>query len=177
VIRDVCPDCEGEGRVRKEKILGIKIPAGVEDGTRLRVSGEGEAGLLGGPPGDLYVILKVRKHEFFERRANDLYCTIPISIAQAVLGADIKVPTLRGQERLRIPEGTQSGAVFRLRGKGFPSVDGHSRGDLYVSVYVVVPRHLTREQRHLIETLEHSLRIENKPLERHEAEKVKGYSG
>ena len=177
VIRDACPDCEGEGRVRNEKILGIKIPAGVEDGTRLRVSGEGEAGYQGGPPGDLYVILKVREHEFFERRGNDLYCVIPLSIAQAVLGADIKVPTLRGQERLRIPEGTQSGAVFRLRGKGFPSVDGHASGDLYASVHVVVPRHLTRDQRRMIESLEHSVRVENKPLERRAAEKVKGYSG
>jgi molecular chaperone DnaJ len=174
VIRDACPDCEGEGRIRKEKVLGIKIPAGVEDGTRLRVSGEGEAGYQGGSPGDLYVVLRVRGHEFFERRGNDLYCTIPLSIAQAALGTDIKVPTLRGQERLRIPEGTQSGAVFRLRGKGFPSVDGHAPGDLYVSVHVVVPRHLTREQRRVIESLEHSLRVENKPLERRAAEKVKG---
>jgi molecular chaperone DnaJ len=177
VIRDACPDCRGEGRVRREKVLGLKIPAGVEDGTRLRVTGEGEAGYYGGPPGDLYVILSVREHEYFERKGNDLYCTIPLSIAQAVLGAEIKVPTLRGQERLRIPEGTQSGAVFRLRGKGFPSLDGHAPGDLYVTVQVVVPRQLSREQRRLIEMLEHSVRVENKPLERRASEKVKDYYG
>jgi len=175
VIREACPDCQGEGRVRKEKVLGIKIPAGVEDGTRLRVSGEGEAGYQGGPAGDLYVILKVRAHDYFERRGSDLYYTIPLSMAQATLGTEIKVPTLRGQERLRIPEGTQSGAVFRLRGKGFPRLDGHGPGDLYVTVHVVVPRHLTREQRRVIESLEHALRVENKPLERRVAEKVKDY--
>lgn len=172
-----CPECRGEGRVRQEKVLGLKIPAGVDDGTRLRVTGEGEAGFHGGPPGDLYVVVKVREHPFFERRGTDLYCTIPVSMAQATLGTEIKVPTLRGQERLRIPEGTQSGSVFRLRGKGFPDLDGRGHGDLYVAIHVVVPRHLTREQRQLIESLGHSLRVENKPLEKHKAEKVKDISG
>lgn len=173
VIRELCPDCHGEGRVRREKILGLKIPAGVEDGMRLRVSGEGEAGYNGGPAGDLYVAISIREHPFFERRGRDLYYTLPISLVQAVLGAEIKVPTLKGQDRLRIPEGTQSGSVFRLRGKGFPSVDGRGAGDLYVTVQVVIPKHLSREQRRLLESLEHALRVENKPLQRTAAEKVR----
>ncbi|MFB3923578.1 MAG: molecular chaperone DnaJ [Terriglobia bacterium] len=173
VIREACPDCKGEGRVRKEKILGLRIPAGVDDGTRLRISGEGEAGYQGGSPGDLYVVLKVREHPYFLRQGSELYCTIPISITQAALGAEIKVPTLRGQERLRIPEGTQSGSVFRLRGKGFPSVDGRGPGDLFVNVHVVVPKNLNREQRRMLETLEHAVRIDNKPLDRHAAEKAR----
>jgi molecular chaperone DnaJ len=163
--------------VREEKILGLKIPAGVDDGTRLRVSGEGEAGSHGGPPGDLYVVVRVREHSFFERRGTDLYCTIPISMAQATLGTEIKVPTLRGQERLRIPEGTQSGSVFRLRGKGFPDLNGRGHGDLYVTIHVVVPRHLTREQRQIIEALGHAFRVENKPLAKHAAEKLKSFVG
>lgn len=173
VIREACPDCQGEGRVRQEKVLGLKIPSGVDDGTRLRVSGEGEAGYQGGLPGDLYVVLKVREHPFYVRQGSDLYCTIPVSIVQAALGAEIKVLTLRGQERLRIPEGTQSGSVFRMRGKGFPNLNGRGPGDLFVSVHVVVPKHLSRDQRRLLETLEHALGIENKPLDRRAAEKVR----
>lgn len=169
VIREVCPDCRGEGRIRQEKVLGIKIPAGVEGGMRLRVSGEGEAGFNGGPPGDLYVAISVREHHFFERRASDLYCTIPVSVIQAALGTDLKVPTLRGQEHLRIPEGTQNGAVFRLRGKGFPSLNGHGNGDLYVVLHVVIPKSLSREQRRILESLDHALRVENKPLDRNSA--------
>lgn len=173
MIREACPECQGEGRVRQEKVLGLKIPAGVEDGMRLRVSGEGEAGQQGGPPGDLYVLVSIREHPFLERRGRDLYCTIPISLVQAALGAEVKVPLLRGQERLRIPEGTQTGSVFRLRGKGFPSIDGHGPGDLYVAVHVVVPKHLNREQRRTIESLENALRVENKPLPR-PAERTRG---
>lgn len=177
VIREPCPTCHGEGRVRQEKVLGLKIPAGVDDGTRLRVSGEGEAGLHGGPPGDLYVVLKVREHPFFERRGNDLYCSIPISVTQAALGTEIKVPTLRGQERLRIPEGTQPGSVFRIRGMGVPSLDGRSPGDLYAMIQVVIPTHLTREQRRMMEMLSASVRVDNKPLHRQVAEKVKDIFG
>ena len=150
--------------MREEKVLGLKIPAGVEDGMRLRVSGEGEAGHQGGPPGDLYVLISVRRHEFFERRGNDLYYTVPISLVQATLGTEIKVPLLKGNEKLRVPEGTQSGSVFRLRGKGFPSVDGRGPGDLYVTVQVVIPHHLSREQRRTIESLGEALRVENKPI-------------
>ncbi len=177
VIREPCPDCHGEGRVRQERILGIKIPAGVDDGTRLRVGGEGEAGFQGGPSGDLYVVLSVREHPYFERRGNDLYCTIPISVGQAALGTEIKVPTLRGQERLKIPEGTQTASVFRLRGMGLPSLDGGGQGDLYVMVHVVVPTRLSREQRRLLELLGASARVENKPLERRAGGRVKNMFG
>ncbi len=173
VVRDECPACHGEGRVRQEKVLQIKIPPGVDDGTRLRVSGEGEAGTLGGHPGDLYVVPKVCDHPYFERRGSDLYCTIPVSIAQAALGAEIKVPSLRGLERLRIPEGTQTGSVFRLRGLGMPSLDGRGPGDLYVAMRVVVPTRLSREQRRLLETLGSSVRVENKPIERRAPEEGK----
>ncbi len=177
VMRKPCSSCHGEGRLRQEKVLGIKVPAGVDDGIRLRVGGEGEAGFNGGPPGDLYMVLRVRKHPFFERHADDLYCTIPVSIAQAALGVEIKVPLLRGQERLRIPEGTQSGAVFRLHGKGLPSLNGRGHGDLYVTIHVVIPRRLTREQRRLFEALGQSLPVENKPLDRRVAEKAKDMFG
>jgi molecular chaperone DnaJ len=177
VIQEPCPACHGEGRIRQEKVLSIKIPAGVDDGMRLRVSGEGEAGAKGGPPGDLYVVLQVREHSFFERRGNDLYCRVPLSVAQAALGTEIRVPTLRGDERLRIPEGTQTGTVFRVRGMGLPNLEGRGQGDLYISVHVVTPTHLTREQRRLMEMLHGSTRIENKPLQRRAAEKMKDIYG
>jgi molecular chaperone DnaJ len=177
VMREACAACRGKGRVQQEKVLGVKIPAGVDEGTRLRVVGEGESGERGGPPGDLYVVVRVQEHEYFDRRGNDLYYVIPISISQATLGAEIKVPTLRGHERLRIPEGTQNGSVFRLKGHGMPSVDGRRQGDLYVSVHVVTPTRLSREQRSMFELLTSSLRVENKPLERRAAEKVKDVFG
>lgn len=177
VIREPCPECRGRGWTHEEKVLGLKIPPGVDDGTRLRVGGEGEAGERGGPPGDLYVVLRVREHPYFERRADDLYCTVPISITQAVLGTEFKVPTLRGEERLRIPEGTQSGSVFRLRGLGMPSLDGRGQGDLYVAVHVVIPTRLSRDHRRLLEMLGYSVRVENKPLDRRTGEKVKNTFG
>lgn len=172
-----CPDCHGEGRVRHEKVLGIKIPSGVDDGTRLRISGEGEAGRHGGPPGDLYVVLKVRPHPFFERRGDDLHVKIPISITQAALGAEFMVPTLQGTHKVKVPAGTQPGAVFRLRGHGMPVLNGRGRGDLYVYVDVIIPQRLTREQRMLLESLAPSVQVENKPVERTPAEKVKDIFG
>ncbi len=174
VIREPCPACQGQGRSRQEKVLGIKIPAGVEEGMRLRVSGEGESGVYGGPAGDLYVVLHVREHAYFERDGSDLYCTVPISIAQAALGTEIKVPTLKAQERLRIPEGTQSGSVFRLRGLGMPRVEEGGRGDLYVRVQVMVPTNLSREQRRLLESLGAVVRVDNKPMSRQTEGRVKG---
>jgi molecular chaperone DnaJ len=177
VIREACPKCQGEGRVRLEKVLGVKIPAGVEDGMRLLVNGEGDAGHHGGGPGDLYVVLRVHEHPFFERRGNDLYCTIPISVPQAVLGTEIKVPTLRGFERLRIPEGTQTGSVFRIRGRGLPILEGRGQGDLYVSVTVAIPTKLSREQRRLMESLLGSLQVENAPVQRRVRDKVKDIFG
>jgi len=177
IMREACQVCRGKGQVQQEKILGLKIPAGVEEGTRLRVTGEGEAGSRGGPHGDLYVVLRVREHPYFDRQGNDLYYTIPISITQAILGVEIRVPTLRGLERLRIPEGTQNGSVFRLRGAGMPSVDGRRQGDLYVSVHVLTPTGLSREQRRMFEMLNSTLRVENRPLERRPSEKVKDVFG
>lgn len=177
VIRDLCPSCKGEGRVNAERVLGLKIPPGVDDGTRLRVAGEGGVATRGSAPGDLYVILKVREHPYFERRGDDLHCTIPLSISQASLGVEVMVPTLHGEERLRIPEGAQSGQVYRLRGFGMPVLEGRGRGDLYVTVLVVTPTRLTREQRRWLEALAPFVRVENKPLNRRTAEKTRDIYG
>ena len=151
VIKDVCHGCRGEGRVERDKLLEIKIPAGVDNGSRLRITGEGEAGELGAPRGDLYVIVHIKEHKRFERRDANLYCTIPVSFAQAALGAEVSVPTLEGEQKLRITEGTQSNSVFRLKGKGMPVLGGRGRGDLYVEVNLVTPTNLSREQRRLLE--------------------------
>ena len=166
VVKERCPECRGQGRVEREKTIELRIPAGVDTGTRLRVTGEGEPGPNDGPPGDLYVVLEVKEHAFFERRGADLYCTIPISIVQATLGTELQVPGLSGEEKLKVPEGTQSGAVFRIRGKGLSDPHGGGKGDLYYHVRVLTPTKLTREQRKLIEQLGSSLKVENKPAER-----------
>jgi molecular chaperone DnaJ len=166
IVKERCPDCRGQGRVEREKTIELRIPPGVDTGTRLRVGGEGEPGANGGAHGDLYVVLEVKEHPFFERRGADLYCTIPVSIAQATLGTELQVPGLGGEEKLKIPEGTQSGAVFRLRGKGLADPHGGGKGDLYYHVRVETPTKLTREQRKLIEQLGASLKVENKPAER-----------
>ena len=147
IVKERCADCRGQGRVERERSIDLRIPPGVDTGTRLRISGEGEPGPNGGPAGDLYVVLDVKEHNFFERRGADLYCTIPISIAQATLGAELQVPGLSSEERLKIPEGTQSGAVFRIKGKGLPDPHGGGRGDLYYLVRVITPSKLTKEQR------------------------------
>jgi molecular chaperone DnaJ len=166
IVKERCPDCRGQGRVEIEKTIELRIPPGVDTGTRLRVGGEGEPGTNGGAHGDLYVVLEVKEHPYFERRGADLYCTIPVSIAQATLGTELPVPGLSGEEKLKIPEGTQSGAVFRLRGKGLADPHGGGKGDLYYHVRVLTPTKLTREQRKLIEQLGASLKVENKPAER-----------
>src|SRR6266849_1409771 len=166
IIKERCTECRGQGRVEKERTIELRIPPGVDTGTRLRVQGEGEPGPNGGPTGDLYVVLEVKEHPFFERRGADLYCTIPISIAQAALGAELQVPGLGGDEKLKIPEGTESGAVFRLRGKGLADPHGGGKGDLYYHVRVLTPTKLTREQRKLIEQLGATLKVDNKPAER-----------
>ena len=163
VISDPCPKCKGEGRMVAEKTIDAKIPAGVEDGTRVRFSGMGEAGSLGGPYGDLYVVLSVKEHPFFERRGNDLYCVVPISFAQAALGTEITVPTLESEHTLKIPEGTQSATVLKIRGKGVPVLNGYGKGDLYVEVRVQTPTKLNRRQRELFEELAGLSHIENKP--------------
>jgi molecular chaperone DnaJ len=151
VIREVCRECRGEGRVERERTLEIKLPPGVDSGSRLRVAGEGEAGDPGAPRGDLYVMVHVKEHELFQRRDANLYCAIPISFAQAALGSEVSVTTLESQEVLRIPEGTQTGTVFRLKGKGMPVLGGRGRGDQYVAVNVVTPTSLSKEQRRALE--------------------------
>jgi molecular chaperone DnaJ len=166
IVKERCPDCRGNGRVERERTIELRIPPGVDTGTRLRVQGEGEPGPNGGPAGDLYVVLDVKEHVFFERRGADLYCTIPLSVAQASLGAELQVPGLNSEERLKIPEGTQSGAVFRVKAKGLPDPHGGGRGDLYYHVRVVTPTKLTKEQRKLLEQLDATLKVDNKPAER-----------
>src|SRR5262249_7513699 len=146
-ISDPCTRCKGEGRTVQQKTIDAKIPAGVEDGTRIRFTGVGEAGAHGGPAGDLYVVLRVKEHPFFERQGNDLYCVIPISVTQAALGVEIPVPTLEGEQALRIPEGTQSGATLKIRGKGVPVLNGRGKGDLFVGIRVQTPTKLTKRQR------------------------------
>jgi molecular chaperone DnaJ len=179
IVRERCPECRGQGRIERERTIDLRIPPGVDTGTRLRVAGEGEPGPNGGPAGDLYVVLDVKEHPFFERRGADLYCTIPLSIVQATLGTELQVPGLNGEERLKIPEGTQSGAVFRLKGKGLADPHGGGKGDLYYHVRVLTPTKLTREQRKLIEQLGAMLKVENKPADRNSSifEKVKDIFG
>ncbi len=177
VIRDPCPTCHGRGRLRKEKVLEIKIPAGVDNGSRLRIQGEGEAGEHGGPAGDLYVVIYVEEHPFFQRQGNNIYCQIPIGITQAVLGAEIAVPTLEGEDKLKIPEGTQSGTVFRLRNKGIVSLDERGRGDQFVTVNVVIPSKLSKEQRQLFESLARLNKDDEVSHERNIFEKVKDIFG
>jgi molecular chaperone DnaJ len=153
IIRTPCKICRGQGRIEKEKTIEIKIPAGVETGSRLRVTGEGEAGVGGGPTGDLYIVIHVAEHEHFERQGNNLYSAVPITFAQAALGADITVRTLDGEEELEVPPGTQTGTVFRVKGKGMPNLGGRGHGDLFVAVTLVTPKTLTKEQRQLLEQL------------------------
>jgi molecular chaperone DnaJ len=179
IVRERCPECRGQGRFEREKTIELRIPPGVDTGTRLRVAGEGEPGPNNGPAGDLYVVLEVKEHPFFERRGADLYCTIPLSIAQASLGTELQVPGLAGEEKLKIPEGTQSGAVFRIKGKGLADPRGGGKGDLYYHVRVLTPTKLTREQRKLMEQLGYTIRVDNKPADRNSSifDKVKDIFG
>ncbi|HEY6188006.1 MAG TPA: molecular chaperone DnaJ [Pyrinomonadaceae bacterium] len=162
VIKTPCDACQGAGRVEREKTMEVKIPAGVETGSRLRIAGEGEAGTGGGQTGDLYVIIHVSEHDLFERQGSNLYSSVPVTFAQAALGAEITVKTLDGEQQVKIPAGTQTGTVFRLKGHGVPVLGGRGRGDLFVSVTVITPTTLTREQRNLLEQL---AKIESSDLE------------
>jgi molecular chaperone DnaJ len=157
-ISDPCSDCHGRGRVRKTRTLAVKVPAGVDDGDRIRLSGEGEAGRNGGPPGDLYVEIRVNPHKIFERDGANLSCEVPVSVAAATLGGEVELPTLNGNVALKIPSGTQSGKVFRLRGKGVRTVRDQRIGDLFAQVAVETPVNLTAEQRKLLEAFDASLR-------------------
>jgi len=156
-ISDPCQDCHGRGRTRKTRTLAVKVPAGVDDGDRIRLSGEGEAGRNGGPPGDLYVEIRVNPHKIFERDGSNLSCEVPVSIAAATLGGEVELPTLDGNVALKIPSGTQSGKVFRLRGKGVRTVRDARVGDLFAQVAVETPVNLTAEQRELLEKFDESL--------------------
>jgi molecular chaperone DnaJ len=157
IITKPCTTCRGAGRVQKERKLTVRIPAGIATGQRMRLSGEGEAGPAGGPSGDLYVVIHVQDHPFFQRDGNDLFCEIPLNYPTVALGGDIRIPTLDGDEPFTVPEGTQSGTTFRVRGKGMPDVSGRGRGDLLVTVKVVTPKKLTREQKKMLEQFGASL--------------------
>jgi molecular chaperone DnaJ len=177
VITDPCPKCKGEARVLRQRIVEAKVPAGVEDGTRIRFGGFGEAGVFGGPPGDLYVVLHVKEHQFFTREGNDLHCVIPVSFTQVALGAEITVPTLEGEQTLKIPEGTQSGTTFRVKGKGVPVLQGRGKGDLFVEVRAQTPAKLTKRQRELLQELDGLSRVENRPQRSTLVEKMKDIFG
>jgi molecular chaperone DnaJ len=158
IISNPCTACRGAGRVQRERKLTVKIPPGIATGQRLRLTGEGEGGGGGGPAGDLYVVVHVQEHPFFQRENNDLFCEIPLNYPTVALGGEIVIPTLEGEEAFKVPDGTQSGQTFRLRGRGMPDVTGRgARGDLLVTVKVVTPKKLSREQKKLLEQLRATL--------------------
>jgi molecular chaperone DnaJ len=177
VITDPCSKCRGEQTVQAETTLDVKVPAGVEEGTRILYNGHGDAGVHGGPNGDVYVVLHVKEHPFFEREGKDLYCVVPISYSQAALGAEIKIPTLEGESVLKIPEATQTATSFRLRQKGVPVLNGRGRGDLFVEVKVQTPSKLTKRQRELLEELDSIGKIDNHPERRSLMSRVKDIFG
>ena len=175
IVRRPCKECKGEGYQRRERKLKVNIPAGVDNGTQLRLSQEGQPGVNGGPPGDLFVVLKVADHPIFERRDDDLHCTVPVNISQAALGASIDILTFDGLHTVKIPEGSQPGAKLRLKGLGVPHLNSSGRGDLFIHVDVKIPQKLTREQRGLFEQLRNLLPAENEPADKGIFEKVKDY--
>ena len=171
IITKPCQSCRGTGRITKERKITVKIPAGIASGQQLRLQGEGEGGNAGGPAGHLYVVVHVQEHEFFRRDGVNLFCEIPVNFTTVALGGEVQVPTLDGDETVRIPESTATGTTLRLRGKGLPDVSGRGRGDLFVTVQVQTPKKLTREQRHLLEQLEKILPKEKfRPRAREEQE-------
>jgi len=157
VIADPCTACDGAGRLKKSRTLEVKIPAGIDDGMRIRISGNGEPGVNGGPPGDLYVEIKVKEHSVFQREGDDLHCEIPISFVTAALGGKIQVPTLHGRAEIELPEGTQSGKTFRLRGKGIKGYHSSYPGDLYAHVSLETPVRLSDRQKKLLREFETTL--------------------
>ena len=178
VITKPCPECRGNGTIEQTRKLTVKIPAGIATGQRLRLAGEGEAGTLGGPPGDLYVVIFVREHEFFQRDGNNLHCTVPLAFTTLALGSEIKVPGIDGDETVKVPESTQTGTTFRLRGKGMPDVSGRGRGDLLVTVQAITPKKLSKEQKKLLEQLAATLPEQKvKPKERDDEDDDRGIFG
>jgi molecular chaperone DnaJ len=173
MIENPCGKCHGQRVLARDHTLQVKVPPGVDDGTRILYTGHADTGLDGGPAGDVYVVLHVAEHPFFERDGKDLHCAIPISFTQAALGATVKIPTLDGDATLEIPEGTQTGTSFRVRKRGVPVLNGNGRGDLYVEVKVATPGKLTRPQRELLQQLAETLGQENKPEKRSLLNKMK----
>ncbi len=164
IIKDPCSKCSGQGRITEERALSVNIPAGIEDGTRIRLTGEGEAGLRGGPSGDLYIFLSLKPHEFFQRDGADLYCKVPISMTTAALGGQFEVATLDGtQTRVKIPDGTQNAKQFRLKGKGMPVLRQPAMGDLYIQIAIETPQNLNKRQRELLEEFERMSSQDNSP--------------
>ena len=180
IIPSPCPQCQGQGRVRQAKTLSVKVPAGVDEGDQIRLSGEGEAGEQGGPAGDLYVLIRLKPHALFKREQDDLYCDIPVSFVTAALGGDVEIPTLDGRANLKIPAETQSDKVFRLRGKGVRNVRNGQVGDLYCRVSVETPVNLTKRQKELLQEFDTITReggARHNPREQTWVEKVKGFFG
>jgi molecular chaperone DnaJ len=178
VIEQPCGSCAGSGRVTRERTLSVNIPPGVEDGTRIRLGGEGEAGVRGGPPGDLYIFLSIGAHEFFHRDGADLHCRVPISMVAAALGGEFEVPTIdNGRTRVKVPPGTQSGRRFRLSGKGMPVLRTKQTGDMYVQVVVETPQNLTKRQRELLNEFEKLSSKETQPESSGFFAKVKEFFG
>jgi molecular chaperone DnaJ len=177
MITDPCAKCGGQGSVRRTQSLSVKIPPGVDTGSRLKLRGEGQAGAGGGPSGDLYVVIRVQEHALFRREENDVICDMPLSFVQAALGTDIEVPTLEGKMRMRIPPGTQSGAVFKLKGKGVADLQGYGRGDHLVRVAIETPRKLTARQREILEEFARISGEEVHPLSKGFLDKVKEMFG
>ncbi|MBA2676273.1 molecular chaperone DnaJ [Ramlibacter sp.] len=178
IIPEPCTTCHGQGKVKKQRTLEVRIPAGIDDGMRIRSAGNGEPGTNGGPPGDLYIEIRLKKHEIFERDGDDLHVVVPISITRAALGGEIDVPTLEGKAAIDIPEGTQAGKQFRLRGKGIKGVRSSYPGDLYCHIAVETPVKLTEHQRRLLKELDDSLRKaghKHSPAEETWADKLKGF--
>lgn len=173
MIVDPCTTCRGETRIQTEHKILVKVPAGVEQETRIRYQGEGEAGKFAGPAGDLYVVLNIKEHKFFERDGDDLHCVMPISFPQAALGSDLEIQTLEGVETIKIPEGTQSGREFRMRGKGVPHLNERGKGDLIVEIRVQTPGKLSKQQKDLLRQLADTMTVENTPTSRGIFDKVK----
>lgn len=170
VIREKCATCHGAGKVKKQRRIKISIPAGVDDGAQIRMTGEGDGGLRGGPPGDLYIVIRVKSHEFFEREGDDIYCEVPLTFVQAALGAEVEIPTLSEKVKLKVPAGTQTGTYFRLKGKGVPKLRGFGQGDQHVKVTIVTPTSLSEEQKELLRQFGgHSGETVNEQEEHHES--------
>lgn len=175
IISNPCSDCRGQGRVEKSTRIKLRIPAGITEGARLRSSGNGDNGMRGGPAGDLYVVIHIRRHEIFAREDDDLYCEIPLSFTKAALGGELVVPTLEGKATVKIPPGTQSSTVFRLRGKGMPALQSSSKGDLMVRVQVEVPTNLTSDQKEKLKAFSDACGGENEPMAESFFEKAKRF--